>query len=193
MLHLDLIRQRPDLIREALRKRGANAPLEDVLALAEQRGGLITRCDALRANYKREEERLRDALRAASPPMRKQLSAPLQAAQNEIRQLDIEIGKLESELHLLLLQFPNLPHASVPEGSSEDDNTEIRRWGEPVAFVHPPAPHWELGEQLQIIDVERGVKIAGTRFFVMRGLGARLERALLNFMLDVHTGEHNYL
>ncbi len=192
LLHLDFIRQHPDLVRDALRKRAASAPLENVLALAEQRSGLITRCDALRAKYKREEERLRDALRDASPPMRKQLSAPLQAVQNEIKRLEIEIGNLESELHLLLLQFPNLPHTSVPQGSSEADNPEVRRWGEPITFLHPPAPHWELGEQLKIIDFERGVKIAGTRFYVMRGLGARLERALLNFMLDVHTIEHNY-
>ncbi len=193
MLHLDFIRQHPDLVRDALRRRGASVPLDDVLARAEQRGGLITRCDALRATYKREEERLRDALREASPPTRKQLSAPLRAVQNEIRKLEIEISSLESELHTLLLQFPNLPHASVPEGSSAEDNVEVRRWGEPVAFLHQPAPHWELGEQLKIIDFERGVKIAGTRFYVMRGLGARLERALLNFMLDVHTIEHKYL
>lgn len=193
MLHLDFIRQHPDLVREGLRKRGASAPLDDVLALAEERSGLITRCDALRAKYNREEERLRDALREAAPATRKQLAAPLQAAQNDIRKLEIEISNLESNLHLLLLQFPNLPHASVPEGSSQKDNIEVRRWGEPVDFLHQPAPHWELGEQLKIIDFERGVKIAGTRFYVMRGLGARLERALLNFMLDVHTIEHDYL
>ena len=193
MLHLDYIRQHPDLVREGLRQRGATVPLDDVLALAEERSGLITRCDALRAKYKREEERLRDALRAADPAMRKQLSLPLQAAQGEIKKLEIEIGNLESNLHMLLLQFPNLPHASVPEGSSQDNNIEIRRWGEPVDFLHQPAPHWELGEQLKIIDFERGAKIAGTRFYVLRGLGARLERALLNFMLDVHTTEHDYL
>ncbi len=193
MLSQDFIRQHPDLVRDGLRKRGVSAPLDDVLARAEQRGGLITRCDALRAKARREEERLRDALREASPEMRKQLAAPIHAVQNEIRQLEIEISNLESDLHLLLLQFPNLPHASVPEGSGQQDNVEIRRWGEPVAFVQPPAPHWQLGEQLKIIDFERGVKIAGTRFYVMRGLGARLERALLNFMLDVHTIEHNYL
>ncbi len=193
MLHLDYIRQHPDLVREGLRQRGATVPLDEVLALAEERSGLITRCDALRAKYKREEERLRDALRAADPAMRKQLSVPLQAAQGEIKKLEIEIGNLESNLHMLLLQFPNLPHASVPEGSSQDNNIEIRRWGEPVAFLHQPAPHWELGEQLKIIDFERGTKISGTRFYVLRGLGARLERALLNFMLDVHTTEHDYL
>ncbi len=193
VLSQDFIRQHPNLVRDALRKRGASAPLDDVLARAEERGGLITRCDALRARANREEARLRDALREASPQMRKQLSAPLHAVQNEIRQLEIEISSLESDLHALLLQFPNLPHASVPAGASQDDNIEVRRWGEPVAFLHQPAPHWELGEQLKIIDFERGVKIAGTRFYVMRGLGARLERALLNFMLDVHTAEHAYL
>ncbi|HEY7354965.1 MAG TPA: serine--tRNA ligase, partial [Ktedonobacterales bacterium] len=115
MLHLDFIRQHPDLVREALRKRGASVPLDDVLARAEQRGGLITRCDALRATYKREEERLRDALRETSPETRKQLSAPLRAIQGEIRKLEIEISSLESELHMLLLHFPNIPHASVPD------------------------------------------------------------------------------
>ncbi len=146
MLSQDFIRQHPDLVRDGLRKRGVSAPLDDVLARAEQRGGLITRCDALRAKARREEERLRDALREASPEMRKQLAAPIHAVQNEIRQLEIEISNLESDLHLLLLQFPNLPHASVPEGSGQQDNVEIRRWGEPVAFVQPPAPHWQLGE-----------------------------------------------
>src|ERR1051326_7854928 len=193
VLHLDFIRQHPDLVREGLRKRGASAPLDDVLALAEERSGLITRCDALRAKYNREEERLRDALREAEPAIRKQLSAPLQAIQSDIRKLEIEIGNLESTLNLLLLQFPNLPHESVPESGSQKDNIIIRRWGEPVDFLHQPAPHWELGEQLKIIDFERGTKVAGTRFYVMRGLGARLERALLNFMLDVHTTEHDYL
>ena len=192
MLHLDLIRQHPELVREALRKRGASAPLEEVLALAEKRRGLITRCDALRAKTKREEENLRETLRSASPEFRKQLAAPLQTAWGEVKRIEIEVANLESTLQTLLLQFPNLPHSSVPEGASEHENREIRRWGEPITFLHPPAPHWELGERLGIIDFERGVKVAGSRFYVMRGLGARLERALLNFMLDVHTTEHNY-
>ena len=122
MLHLDFIRQHPDLVREGLRKRGASAPLDDVLALAEERSGLITRCDALRAKYNREEERLRDALREAEPAMRNQLAAPLQAPQSDIRKIEIEISNLESNLHLLLLQLPNIPHESVPEGGGQRDN-----------------------------------------------------------------------
>ncbi len=192
MLHLDFILQHPDLLREALRKRGTTAPLEETLALAEERRALIARCDALRAKMKREEEALRALLRAAPPGQRKQLAAPLRAAQQEIRQLEIEIADVESTLHTLLLQFPNLPHASVPAGTDEAGNVEVRRWGEPVNFLHLPLPHWEIGERLGIIDFERGVKIAGTRFYVMQGLGARLERALVNFMLDVHATEHGY-
>ncbi len=192
MLHLDMIRQHPDLVRAALRKRGLSAPLEETLALAEERRGLITRCDALRARTKQEEETLREIIQRAPPPERKRLSAPLHAAWNEIRQLEIDIAGVESTLRALLLQFPNLPHASVPEGTSEEKNVEVRHWGEPVPFVQPPAPHWQIGERLNIIDFERGVKLAGSRFYVMRGLGARLERALISFMLDVHTTEHGY-
>jgi len=192
VLHLDVLRQHPDLVRDALRKRGSSAPLDEALTLAEQRSGLITRCEALRVKARQEEERLRDALRVASASMRKQLSEPIRAAQSESKRLEIEIASLESTLHTLLLQFPNFPHASVPEGSSEEENVRVRRWGQPVDFLHPPVPHWELGERLGIIDFERGVKIAGSRFYVLRGLGARLERALLNFMLDAHTSEHGY-
>lgn len=192
MLHLDFIRLHPDLLRQALRKRGVVAPLEETLALAEKRRGLITRCDALRARTKQEEEAKREMIRNAPQAERKQLTAPLQAAWNEVRQLEIEIATAESTLHTLLLQFPNIPHVSVPEGTSERENVEVRRWGAPADFAYQPAPHWEIGERLRLIDFERGAKIAGARFYVMRGLGARLERALINFMLDVHTSEHGY-
>jgi len=193
VLHLDMIRQHPDLVRTALSKRGLSAPLAETLALAEERRGLITRCEALRARTRQEEEALHDILQRATPSDRKRLKAPLQAAWNEIRQLEIDIAAVESNVHALLLQFPNLPHASVPEGINQEQNIEVRHWGERASFAHPPAPHWEIGERLNIIDVARGVKLAGSRFYVMRGLGARLERALINFMLDVHTAEHGYI
>ncbi len=193
MLHLDFVRQHADLVREALHKRGAEAPLEDVLALAEMRSGLITRRDALRAKARQEEEVLRETLATVSEEMRRRLSAPLQAIRNDVKGVEVEIAQIETDLHMLLLQFPNIPHASVPEGADEQENVEVRSWGESFNFLHPPLPHWELGERLKIIDFERGTRIAGTRFYTMRGLGARLERALLNFMLDVHTTEHGYM
>ncbi|HEY8498437.1 MAG TPA: serine--tRNA ligase, partial [Limnochordales bacterium] len=100
--------------------------------------------------------------------------------------------QLERRLEELLLSIPNLPHQSVPYGQSEADNVEVRRWGEPRRFGFEPRPHWEIGERLGILDFARGAKVAGTRFYVLRGWGARLERALINFMLDVHTREHGY-
>ncbi|HLK52637.1 MAG TPA: serine--tRNA ligase, partial [Candidatus Angelobacter sp.] len=136
MLHLDFIRQHPDLLRAALRKRSVAAPLEETLALAEKRRGLITRCEALRARTKQEDEALREIIRNAPPAERKRLAAPLQAAWNEVRQLEIEIASADSTLHTLLLQFPNLPHVSVPEGTGEGENVEVRRWGAPADFTH---------------------------------------------------------
>jgi seryl-tRNA synthetase (EC 6.1.1.11) len=117
----------------------------------------------------------------------------------EMRQLGEKISSLQQEtnqvkvsLESLLLELPNIPHSCVPLGENEKDNIVVRSWAEPREFSFEPLPHWELGEKLGIIDFQRGVKLSGTRFYVLRGLGARLQRALISFMLDVHTTEHSY-
>ncbi|WDT78435.1 MAG: serine--tRNA ligase [Candidatus Manganitrophus sp.] len=110
----------------------------------------------------------------------------------QIEQLEGELKKTEEEIGPFLLRLPNLPHSSVPVGKDERDNQEIRRWGAPPPFSFKPKPHWEIGEELGILDFERGAKIAGARFTLYKGAGARLERALINFMLDLHTREHGY-
>jgi len=109
-----------------------------------------------------------------------------------IRDLEEEVKGLDGQLEDLLLQVPNVPHPSVPVGKGEEDNVVVRKWGEPKKLNFTPAPHWKLGEALDIIDFERGVKLSGTRFYVLKGLGARLQRALIWFMVDLHTSKHDY-
>jgi seryl-tRNA synthetase len=109
-----------------------------------------------------------------------------------IRGLEKEVRSLDKQLEELLLQVPNIPHPSAPIGKDENDNVVVRSWGELKSFDFTPAPHWKLGESLDIIDFERGVKLSGSRFYVLKGLGSRLQRALINFMLDLHTAEHGY-
>lgn len=111
---------------------------------------------------------------------------------DHIKQLDEQIRQLEEELDGLLLSMPNVPHESVPVGQSEEDNVEVRRWGEPRSFPFAPKPHWDIADQLGLLDFERAAKVAGSRFVFYKGLGARLERALINFMLDIHLDEFGY-
>ncbi|NLY56840.1 MAG: serine--tRNA ligase, partial [Firmicutes bacterium] len=110
----------------------------------------------------------------------------------EIKALDEELAQIEARIQEILLAIPNIPHPSVPEGDSSDDNVEVSRWGEPRDFPFEPLAHWDLGVNLDILDFERAVKISGSRFVVNKGLGARLERALINLMLDLHTSKHGY-
>jgi seryl-tRNA synthetase len=192
MLSLDFLRQHRDIVSDSLMRRGVSVPLAEMLTLAEQRRGLITRCEALRVTAKRYEE----AERALSPEepeeVRRELEEPHQAVRREIRELEIEIAQVESTLQAHMMQVPNVLHASVPLGKDEQNNVEVRRWGQASTTVPKPLPHWELGTRLKLIDFERGAKLAGSRFVVLRGLGARLERALINYMLDMHTGKHGY-
>ena len=111
---------------------------------------------------------------------------------DRVKQLDEELRSVEEELELLLLSIPNVPHESTPVGETEDDNVEVRKWGEIKQFDFEPKPHWDLGTDLNILDFERASKVTGSRFVFYKGLGARLERALINFMMDLHMDEHGY-
>ncbi len=193
MLNLEYIRQHPDVVNDSIIRRGVTIPLAEIITLAEQRRGLITRCEALRVTAKRYEEAQRALPRAASQEAREELEGPYQAVRREIRELEMEIAQVESTVLARMLEVPNLLHASVPPGKDEQANVEVRRWGQPATTVPTPLPHWELGARLKLVDFERGTRLAGSRFVVMRGLGARLERALINYMLDLHTGAHGYL
>jgi seryl-tRNA synthetase len=191
MLNLEFLRQHPEVVKDSLSRRGVTVPLPEILTLAEQRRGLITRCEALRVTARRLEEAQRAAPRTSSPDLLAELTAPQQATRREIKEIEVEIAQVESTLQSLLIQLPNLLHVSVPAGTGSQTSVEVRRWGKPAALT-TPLPHWELGERLKLIDFERGAKLAGSRFTLMRGLGARLERALIQYMLEMHTGEHGY-
>ncbi len=180
MLDLKLIRENPNLVRQALENRQDSAPLDEILALDVERRQKVGELDNLRQERKvlsKEREKAQERGRALRV---------------EIQNLEEEVRHLDEQLEGLLLQVPNIPHPDVPVGQGESDNVMVRSWGEPKRLDFEPAPHWKLGEDLGIIDFDRGVKLSGTRFYVLKGLGARLQRALISFMLDLHTAEHGY-
>ena len=186
MLNLDLICQHPDIVRDALRKRRDCRNIDDILHFAEQRRGLIKRCDGLYVALKE--------LRSL-PPMEKRQSQNVQmkAIADEIRQLELQSSDISTRLRFMLLKLPNIPHDSVKEDAGSAISGEVRRWGEPFPLQSEPQPHWQLGERLGILDAESGAKVAGSRFVTLKGAGARLERALISLMLDIHTHKHGYL
>ncbi|MCX6008717.1 MAG: serine--tRNA ligase [Chloroflexi bacterium] len=187
MLDIKLIRDNPDLIRQALEKRGQSAPLDKIMSLDERRRQLLHEMETLRAQRNEVSKQL--GKMTDKPP---QLIADMRQLGEKITSLEAEICQVESELEDLLLRLPNIPAADVPVGKDTEDNIIVRSWGEPADLSFTPLPHWELGEKLGIIDFQRGVKLSGTRFYVLKGLGARLQRALIAFMLDLHTKEHGY-
>ncbi len=190
MLDLRMIRQNPDKVREALRKTGEDASLDVLLSLDEKRRSMLTEVEKLKAQRNEVSDQVADLRR------NKQDAQPLidemKVVSQKIKDFDDELRDLDAEIMDILLRIPNMPHESVHEGTSEEDNKEIRRWGEQTEFSFQPLPHWELGTNLDILDFERASKVTGSRFNFLKGAGARLERALINFMLDLHSDEHGY-
>ena len=180
MLDLKFIRENPDLVRQAVANRQTTAPLDDILRLDAERHEKVLELESLR-HARKETAREK---RAADDEGRN--------LRDKIRVLEEEVKSLDNQIEELLLQVPNIPHPTTPVGKDESDNIVVRSWGEPKKFDFEPAPHWKLGESLDIIDFDRGVKLSGTRFYVLKGLGARLQRAIISFMLDLHTTEHGY-
>ena len=183
MLDLKFIRENLSLVEEALEKRRDTAPLDEILRLDAERRQKILELESLRHTRKQT---------ARARKTDKKTTEEARDLRAMIRDLEEEVKNLDSQLEELLLQVPNVPHPSVPVGTSDKDNVVVRTWGEPKKFDFSPAPHWKLGESLDIIDFERGVKLSGTRFYVLKGLGARLQRALIWFMVDLHTSQHGY-
>jgi seryl-tRNA synthetase len=192
MVDPGLLREQMDVLRAALSRRGmkADGELEQLATLEARRRRLIPELEGL----KREQNAAGDEVARAK---RQGLDASSIFAANKargqrIRQLEIETDQVEQQRTGLLMTLPNIPHASVPEGATAHDNVEVRRHGQPRTFDFDPKPHWELGPALGIIDFERATRMSGARFSVLMGAGARLARALINFMLEIHTTEHGY-
>ena len=181
MLDLKFIRENPEIVRQAITNRHDKAPLDEILQLDGERRQKMTELEELRRSRKQaSRERQADAAEEG------------RALRTKIKDLEEEVKNLDGKLTDLLLQMPNIPSPQVPVGEDSSGNIVVRSWGEPKKLPFDARPHWELGESLGIIDFERGVKLSGTRFYVLRGLGARLQRAIITFMLDLHTTEHGY-
>jgi len=190
MLDPRFIRENMELVESRLKTRGEGVDLGRFRELDTRRREVLLQSEtlkALRNKVSEEISRIKDKSQAQGR------IAEMREVSQKIKTLDDELRGVEEELENVLLMVPNIPHVSVPVGTSEADNVEIRRWGEKPAMAFAPKPHWEIGEELGILDFERGAKLTGARFTLYRGAGARLERALLNFMLDLHTERHNYL
>ncbi len=187
MIDIRLIRENPDVIRQALKNRNDDAPLEKIITLDEQYRVLLQQAESLRA--RRNEVSKQISKMKEKPPA---LIAEMRQVGEQIESLEVETAKMWSEMEEYLLRLPNIPNSAVPVGKDASGNVAVRSWGEPRSFSFTPLPHWELAEKLDIIDFQRGVKLSGTRFYVLKGLGSRLQRALINFMLDLHVKEHGY-
>jgi seryl-tRNA synthetase len=195
MLDLKLVREHTEQVRAAIRRRGVELDLREFLALDEKRRSTQQELEALRRKRNEVSEEI-DRLKKAGKPAEDKV-AEMRAEGDAITALENAGREAEEAQRDILLMIPNLPHASVPDGKDEADNVEIRRWspqgGEPPKFSFEPKPHWDIAGYLDIIDFDRAAKITGARFALYKGMGARLERALINFMLDLHTTEHGYL
>ncbi len=190
MLDIKLVRNEPDKVREGMAKRGAQVPLDRFISLDEERRRKLTEVEQLknkRNTVSKEVGQLKSQGKDAAG-----LIQEMQDVGGKIQGLDQDIRAIEEQLDQILMVIPNIPHESVPVGKDETENQLIRSWGEPHKFDFKPKTHDEIGIGLGIMDFERAAKISGARFVVMSGWGAKLERALFNFMLDLHSREHGY-
>ncbi|MCJ7664951.1 MAG: serine--tRNA ligase, partial [Desulfobacterales bacterium] len=214
MLDLRFVRENIDSLKSMLTLRGDSLDLSPFIALEQERRELIQEVEALRSERNQVSDEIsrikqgkgdaKDLI--APPPMRVirvggkvrtggdagDLIAQMRGVSDRIKGIEDILKEKEEKLQAFLLVIPNIPHASVPVGKGEADNKEVRRWGEQPTFAFEPKPHWDIGEALDILDFKAGAKLAGARFTLYKDLGARLERALINFMLDLHTNEHGY-
>ncbi|MBW1721954.1 MAG: serine--tRNA ligase [Deltaproteobacteria bacterium] len=190
MLDLKFIRTNLDLIKDMLEKRGYDTDISAFSSIDEKRRSILPALEELRHRRNKASEEIAEMKKQGWDPS--QVISEMRRVSSEIKSLEAELSKIEENLSPLLMVIPNVPHESVPVGRDEKDNTVIRTWGEIREMDFNPRPHWEIGEDLGILDFGTAAKIAGARFALYRGAGALLERALINFMLDVHTREHGY-
>lgn len=190
MLDIRYVRENAELVQTALKNRGAQLELSDLIATDEERRALLQKVEELRNKRNTVSEeigKLKKEKQDASS-----LIAEMKEVSSLIKELEKELAEKEQSVREFLLSIPNVPHPTVPIGKDETQNVPVKRWGDIPELDFEPKPHWDLGERLGILDFERASKITGSRFVVYRGVGARLERALINFMLDLHTKKHGY-
>ena len=191
MLDRKFIREHEEKVAGALRARGADVDLSAFLALEDKRLAVLRELEDLRAKQNQASEEIGRLKRKGETPD-PDIPAKLRRTSDDIKARQQTLRELDEESHRILLTFPNLPHETVPVGQTADENREVRRWGEPRAFPFSPRPHFEIAEELGLVDFERAARVAGTSFPLFIGMGARLERALIQFMLDLQTSAHGY-
>jgi len=193
VLDLKRIRTNPEEIKKALTNRGEDfdiSVIDELIDLDEERRKILVKVEALKSK--------RNQVSAEIPKKKKAgedvtaVMAEMRELGDEIKEFDVKTNEIDEKIKYIMLRIPNIPHPSVPEGESDEDNVQIKTWGEPTKFDFEHKAHWDLGTDLNILDFERGGKIAGSRFTVYKGLGARLERSIINYFLDKHTTENGY-
>jgi seryl-tRNA synthetase len=190
VLDLKLVRNNRALVEEALRKRGDQINLDPLYQLDEERRRLLTEVEQMKA--KRNAVTQEVAKKKQAKEDAEELILEMRNLGDEIKGIDERVKVIEEELDNLLLTIPNIPHPSVPEGLTDQDNVEVRSWGDIPKFEYEPKAHWDIGESLGILDFPAASKVTGSRFAIYKGKGASLERALINFMLDTHINQHGY-
>ena len=190
MLDLKFMRENKELIEEMLKNRNSDLTLDEFAKLDEERRELLSEVEALK--NKRNVESMEIARLKKAKEDASELIKEMGEVSAKIKELDEKLSVVDEKIKYIQMTIPNKYHETTPIGKDEDENVEIRRWGTPRTFDFEPKPHWEIGEKLGILDFERGAKLSGSRFVLYRGLGSRLERALINFMLDMHVDEHGY-
>ncbi len=190
MYDLRSLRDNLDAIRSQLGRRGADVQWDTLRKLVEERRAVTSQVEQWRSELKKGSDEVAKLKREKQPA--EAAMAAMKALRERITEGESSLRVIEDHLNDLALRIPNLPHETVPSGTSAEQNVEVRRWGHPPALSTPAKTHWDLGEALGILDFDRAAKIAGARFAVLTGAGARLERALINFMLDLHTADHGY-
>ena len=190
MLDMRFIRENTDVVRKSLEARNSDYNLDELLSLDKERREILTEVEALKKERNEVSAIIGKNAREGKDSL--ELKEKMSKVSSKIKELDVKVAEIDEKQRLLLLTIPNVLHSSTPFGKDEDENVEIRKWGTPRKFDFEVKPHDELGVNLDILDFERGAKLAGSRFTIYKGLGARLERALINFMLDTHTSEHGF-
>ena len=190
MLDLKYARENISRVQESLLQRNMNLDASELIRLDEERRKLLAEVESLKARRNMVNQEI-TALKKEKKDAG-ELIAQMKSVSSRIKELDPLTTQAEQAVHDFLLQIPNIPHETVPVGNTEDDNTEIKKWGRPPSFDFEPLNHWDIGEALNILDFATAAKITGSRFVLMKGAGSRMERALINFMLDRHTGRNGY-
>jgi seryl-tRNA synthetase len=190
VLDLKFVRENLEAIKVSAQNRNTTVDLDAFTELDTKRRDILPELESLRARRNQVSSEVGKIKKQGGDPSA--VFAEMKEVGSRIKSLEEDLKEALDKLETLLLTIPNPPHESVPVGASEDDNSTVSTWGEPRQFDFEPLNHWDIGENLDIIDFERAARMTGARFAVMKGMGARLERALINFMLDLHTGEHGY-